>query len=535
MPDTAFESKSRSRRQQVEIALDDYEKEAELWKKLENIANRSIDFWTGFLNLKKGANELDLSLNDRQRLLVFVRAMCWVESRHGSGSGNQPARDPMQCGNPADVWWKQLAGIGSKFDRFEVGGTGSPNYDANQLPAAAVAARVEVGARLSALAELAKGHKNTAFTPIISLYWGLPHFIWKTNKPDRRPTYRFDKIDREELLDGAERYNGGGNPGYREEVLAAVEAIGGPSLFAEVRSRSEELVETLESLIEQGKITFDRPGLKDELLGNKVTDDLQALVAHLAGIDNLTLSSIIRSEGHHGSGRAFDVGNEGIADHLLSNIATDQNVATWKIDEIIFDAKIANSANDRNKWNYDRGRKHAYGSADLDDHNDHIHFAVAAPARPSTSDMLVVQQVSLRRSRVDAASGTYLPRKLQLLDFRTYPPGHVLPAQFTVGGFGIESIDGQLDITQVQYDRGLRFSDLRIVLPAPVDELILQAAGYAGELSLAMLDASGDVLERLDLTPDNQMIRLQAVVPGTCALELKGGNGEGVLVELIVA
>ena len=79
--------------------------------------------------------------------------------------------------------------------------------------------------------------------------------------------------------------------------------------------------------------------------------------------------------------------------------------------------------------------------------------------------------------RAHAANVSFPPRNLKVLDLRSYPPGHVLPAQFAVGGFGIESINGQLDITQVQYDRGLRFSDLRIVLPTPADELILQAAG----------------------------------------------------------
>jgi hypothetical protein len=45
------------------------------------------------------------------------------------------------------------------------------------------------------------------------------------------------------------------------------------------------------------------------------------------------------------------------------------------IDDLIFDAAIAGDT-DRNKWNYDQGAKHNYGTSTLDDHKDHIHFAV---------------------------------------------------------------------------------------------------------------------------------------------------------------
>jgi hypothetical protein len=85
----------------------------------------------------------------------------------------------------------------------------------------------------------------------------------------------------------------------------------------------------------------------------------------------------VRSAGHHGSGRAVDIGNEEIAGSLLPQVATDAQVAALKIDELIFDATVAGQS-PRNKWNYDRGVKHNYDSATLDDHRDHIHFAVKA-------------------------------------------------------------------------------------------------------------------------------------------------------------
>jgi hypothetical protein len=108
-----------------------------------------------------------------------------------------------------------------------------------------------------------------------------------------------------------------------------------------------------------------------------VTVKLQKLVLEVSKLQNIKISSIIRTGGFHGVGQAFDVGNEEIATALLKVVATDTKVAAWEIDEIIFDAGKANPAQtDRNKWNYDAGKKHTYTEAVLKDHPDHIHFAV---------------------------------------------------------------------------------------------------------------------------------------------------------------
>ena len=144
------------------------------------------------------------------------------------------------------------------------------------------------------------------------------------------------------------------------------------------------VVDDLRTQINAGKITFDTASattLKEELLGEnagtKVTELLQNLVLEVSRLKNIRISSIIRTEGHHSDGRAFDVGNEEIASTLLPSIATDNKVTQLKIDEIIFDAGVAGES-DRNKWNYDLGAKHNYNSATLDQHKNHIHFAVKA-------------------------------------------------------------------------------------------------------------------------------------------------------------
>lgn len=144
------------------------------------------------------------------------------------------------------------------------------------------------------------------------------------------------------------------------------------------------VIDELKTQITAGKITFDPPAataerLRKELLGEneggKVTSLLQSLVLEASKLSSIRISSIIRTEGHHGTGRAFDVGNEEVAASLLPHLATDARVSELKIDEVIFDAVVAGEM-DRNRWNYNEGVKHSYDNATLNKHKNHIHFAV---------------------------------------------------------------------------------------------------------------------------------------------------------------
>lgn len=147
------------------------------------------------------------------------------------------------------------------------------------------------------------------------------------------------------------------------------------------------VVDDLREQIEAGRIIFDNasPGqgarLRRELLGQnagtKVTRALQTLALEVSRLQRIRISSIIRtgSSSRHIVGRAFDVGNEEVAGALLPEIATDERVEEFGIDEIIFDARVAGESN-RNRWNYDNGHRHNFDSATLTQHNNHIHFAV---------------------------------------------------------------------------------------------------------------------------------------------------------------
>ena len=134
---------------------------------------------------------------------------------------------------------------------------------------------------------------------------------------------------------------------------------------------ADPVVQELQARIAAGKIIFDFDKQRKELLGlstgTRVTRKLQSLVlkvSDLAG-QQIRISSVVRNDGgHHGRGRAFDIGNEEIARTLMPRVATNAQVAALEIDEIIFDATIAGEAN-RNKWNYDLGVKHNYNSVTL--------------------------------------------------------------------------------------------------------------------------------------------------------------------------
>lgn len=299
------------------------------------------------------------------------------------------------------------------------------------------------------------------------------------------------------------------------------------------------VVDDLKDQITRKRITFDKPELKDQLLGPDVTAELQDLVHHLSTLEKLRISSIVRQEGHHGAGRAFDVGNEEVARTLLPQVATAAEVARWKIDEIIFDARKADAGNDRNKWNFDAGAKHAYDAATLDAHGDHIHFAVRASPKARRAEKAVR---ALRPQGFAPATWTghaaARTASLQLLDFRTYPDNHLMPAAFTIAGIGFESIDGtsQPMVNAAANDLGLQFaaSGLRVVLRRPVDSVLVSAGGFAGPITLTALDSAGAVLHQQEVKPGNVLVRLLLNAPATRTLEFTGGGGEGLLVELVL-
>lgn len=216
------------------------EDEGIAWRSVEGIASGALKFWNEFLNLRSGdKNERVLDTVEISRLLIVIRAISWVESRHGTGKGDSAKVDPMQCGNPLDPWWDELIGNrpNDKQDRFIRGL--SPHYYASELPGAVMA--VNTGfpdkAYLSKLANKTLGHSDSNYTAQHSYYWGIPIFIHKTNTSKASgKTYKCYPVDRVSLVNGATAYNGKGDGQYREKIEAAINMIGWPGSAVHLHS-----------------------------------------------------------------------------------------------------------------------------------------------------------------------------------------------------------------------------------------------------------------------------------------------------------
>lgn len=211
----------------------DAQEEAQKWAPLSAIAQQAFDFWNTFLDLRAGAaNDQLLSPSQVNNFYTIIRAVSWVESRHGTGTGNQPARDPMQCGNPGDSWWQELTGQSTAQDRF-VGGPNAGNYDASKLPGAVQGiATFSPKAKLTLLQDQTAGHNDAAFGMIMSFNWAVPILIQKTNtKPNIQggKSYQCGDVSRARLTGGAVNYNGGGDPNYGQEISDTIDIIGWPS------------------------------------------------------------------------------------------------------------------------------------------------------------------------------------------------------------------------------------------------------------------------------------------------------------------
>lgn len=209
------------------VAVTEGSREAELWAAQEPIATAALRFWSRFLGLRMGAGTgqpLDhAALN---RLQQIVRAVSWVESKHGTAGTNYPAEDPLQCGNPKDVWWRELTGQTASQDRF-VRGPGLSNLWASELPTSVKAdTEFAAGARLEALMAKKMGHSDSGFSPTHSYWWGIPYLLHRVNTEAGDKTYQCGSLSRRRLLDGAAAYNGGGDAAYPRKLEEALALIG---------------------------------------------------------------------------------------------------------------------------------------------------------------------------------------------------------------------------------------------------------------------------------------------------------------------
>lgn len=204
--------------------------EAELWSIQEPIARRSLEFVVSFLGCRMGPHNVQpLDAAAKNRLLSIVRAVSIVESRHGTVGKNQPARDPIQCGNPNDVWWKEFTGQTQKQDRFIRGDKGAKNYYASEVgDGAEQEGTFPPAAKRSLLVQILDGHKDIKFAPYHSYLWGTLYLVHRINSAANNKSYQCGDLSRNRLIDGAVTYNGGGVKNYRERLIDALAEFGDP-------------------------------------------------------------------------------------------------------------------------------------------------------------------------------------------------------------------------------------------------------------------------------------------------------------------
>lgn len=223
--------------------------EATAWVRVAASADAAVRFWNRFFDLRQGTGPSGAVLSEDQvgRILAIVRAVSWVESKHGTDTSapeNHPSRDPMQCG--ADAYWRELTKQSGKGGRY-IGGPNaaqlSPdpknpgNYWGSELADAVPRdPRFPAAARLSVLGDAKAGHDDPGFNPTMSYYWGVLYLIHRCNTEPAVPggrTYSCGDLGRERLVLGSVKYNGGGDPGgeagYRRKIEAALALFGGLS------------------------------------------------------------------------------------------------------------------------------------------------------------------------------------------------------------------------------------------------------------------------------------------------------------------
>jgi hypothetical protein len=203
--------------------------EPDLWEAQRPTAEIALSFIIDFLGCQMGANnDQDLDANATSRLMKIIRAVSWVESKHGTAgpSGNHPKEDPLQSGNPNDSWWKELTGQSGNGSRF-VRGKGLSNLWAKEVQAAAEATPgFPSAASFSLLSDKTDGHDDAGFAPAHSYTWGVLYLVHKINTTAGDRSYQCRDLGRQRLIDGAVAYNGGGVPDYEQRIIDALALIG---------------------------------------------------------------------------------------------------------------------------------------------------------------------------------------------------------------------------------------------------------------------------------------------------------------------
>lgn len=187
------------------------------------MATSAITAWVNWLR-SDGQNPCP------DKLTCIIRAISWVESRHGHGSGFNPTRDPMQVANPSDAAWLNIGKNPSNaLDQRPVRQGTLTGYSWKDIPNNAPAM---TGVNPTFLP--ATGSNDPNFTKQMSYYWGVIWYFYSLQQvmPEgQRGAWRLGNCDTNLLINGAIQYNGGGDPNYGQKIRDALKLVCCSSLF----------------------------------------------------------------------------------------------------------------------------------------------------------------------------------------------------------------------------------------------------------------------------------------------------------------
>lgn len=193
-----------------------------------------ISFWVDWLGV---ADQERNAIGDdcKARLKCMVRAMLWVESKHGTAGQNQPARDPMQSGNPRDQAWPHVSNqpelaIGGQLGPRPIRRGALPGVGWADLPGT-VAKDPKLPKGIDPTALPKGGHNDPAFNKDMSVFWGILWYFQKMNQDNPagkgpKAAWNCQDCSWEHLIAGAVRYNGGGDPMYKQKIEEALQLSG---------------------------------------------------------------------------------------------------------------------------------------------------------------------------------------------------------------------------------------------------------------------------------------------------------------------
>ncbi len=206
------------------------------WAEAKEMVSASLDFWASWL--REGEDGKDAENPCPNLMMCVMRAISFNESRYGKGSGNQPARDPMQVGNPGDVAWQNIGVNTSSAPGNRLVRQGAlpgmswaqtavnVNSIINGPPAPSPP---KLPFTIDPLLHPSNGHNSPQFTKEMSYFWGTAWFLYGLQQvapAGKRAAWRFGDCDPGVLFKAARHYNGtGAGAGDQEYARKLKEAM----------------------------------------------------------------------------------------------------------------------------------------------------------------------------------------------------------------------------------------------------------------------------------------------------------------------